>query len=85
MESGRSGDTCHRFVSRPDSIGNKAEINQGRQVAIAAEASGALAAKLETLVPTGRRPKILAILPVRAELMVGGTFLRVLQDRVCLA
>ncbi len=26
-ESGRSGDTCHRFVSRPDRIGDKPEID----------------------------------------------------------
>ncbi len=41
--------------------------------AITGEASAALAAKLGTVVPTGRRPKILAILPVRAKVIVGGT------------
>jgi hypothetical protein len=47
-------------------------------VAIAAEASGGPAAELESFVPTWRGPKILAVVPVLAELIVGGTFLRVL-------
>src|SRR5688572_13570252 len=45
----------------------------------------AAAGELEALVPIGRRTEILPLLPVGAELVVGGALLRILQDLISLA
>ena len=42
----------------------------------------AAAAELEALVPIGRRAEILPLLPVGAELVVGGALFRILQNLV---
>src|SRR5579863_7513470 len=48
----------------------------------AAAAGTGAPAELEAARPIGRRPELLTGLPVAAQLIVGGTLLRVLQDLV---